>query len=192
METKNEPEPVVEDVIEEEEVEEQPAPETEDPAELKSRIKQLEEKAIAQRERTKILRQEMAKLAKKPAEVKTEPTKTAGELDDTQLDYLDLKGITESEDIAIIQKVMQRTGQTVREALKDDYVQTKLKANTEQRAVQNATPSGTKRSGTPAQGLDQALAKFEQTGELPQDFQLRAAVVNAKMEKSNTNKPSWH
>lgn len=115
-----------------------------------------------------------------------------GELDETQLDYLDLKGISEEEDIAIIQKVIQRTGQTVRQALKDDYVLDKLKANQQKREVKDAMPSGTKRSGAGGEGFDAALAKFEQTGELPKDYALRTKVVNAAVERTNTNKPAWH
>jgi hypothetical protein len=115
-----------------------------------------------------------------------------GELDETQLDYLDLKGISETEDIDIIQAVMKRTGQTVRQALKDEYVQTKLKANSEKRAVAAAMPSGTKRSGAGAgMGLEAAIAKYEQTGEYPSDFELRTQVVNAMVERSTTSNPPW-
>ena len=115
-----------------------------------------------------------------------------GELDETQLDYLDLKGISDEEDIAVIQRVIQRTGQTVRQALKDDYVLDKLKANQQKREVKDAMPSGTKRSGAGSEGFDAALAKFEQTGELPKDYALRTKVVNAAVERTNTNKPAWH
>lgn len=115
-----------------------------------------------------------------------------GELDETQLDYLDLKGISESEDIDVIQAVMKRTGQTVRQALKDDYVQTKLKANSEKRAVANAMPSNTKRGGAGAgMGLEAAIAKYEQTGEYPSDFELKTQVVNAIVDKQSSSVPSW-
>lgn len=119
--------------------------------------------------------------------------KQTGELDETQLDYLDLKGISETEDISLIERHVQRTGETVRQALKDDYVQAKLKANKDKRDVSEATPSSNKR-GTSG-GSDSvaiALAKFESTGELPSDFKLRSAVINAKADKENPNKPSWH
>lgn len=124
-------------------------------------------------------------------ETKVEP-KATGELDETALDYLDLKGVTEQEDIDIIESVIKRTGQTVRQALKDDYVVAKLKANQDKRAVQQAMPSGTKRGGDQSQGLEAAIAKFERTGELPKDFALKTKVVNAIVDKENTNKPSWH
>jgi predicted ATPase len=114
-----------------------------------------------------------------------------GELDETQLDYLDLKGISEPEDVDIIQKVMKKTGQTVRQTLKDDYVQAKLNELKAAREVKNATPSSTKRGGSQSDGFDLALDKFERTGELPQDFELRKKVVNARLDKENPNKPSW-
>lgn len=115
-----------------------------------------------------------------------------GELDETQLDYLDLKGITEDEDITVIQSVIKRTGQTVRQALKDDYVQTKLTANKEKRAVQNAMPGNTKRGGAAGGiGLDAAIAKYEQTNELPDEFELRSKVIEAKMNKENATLPPW-
>lgn len=135
----------------------------------------------------------------KPAKVieklrpEVETTANTGELDETQLELLDLKGISEQEDIDVVQKVMQRTGMTLRLALKDDYVQAKLKAQKEAREVQNAMPSSTKRANAGgAQSVQAAIAKFEATGELPADFKLRSEVVNAMVDKKNTNKPSWH
>lgn len=114
-----------------------------------------------------------------------------GELDEMQLDYLELKGITEEDDIAVIQKVMKRTGETLRQTLKDEYVQTKLKANQEKRSVQNAMPSNTKRGNSSGGGLDAALAKYEATGELPNDFELRSQVINAKERKEAGSTPPW-
>jgi len=118
---------------------------------------------------------------------------TTGELTETQLDYLDLKGISNEDDIAIIQKVMQRTGQTVRQALADDYVQSKLEAAKKAREVQAAMPSGTKRSGGNASdSVELALAKFDATGEMPKEFGLRKQIVAKITERSNPNKPAWH
>src|SRR3990167_5403362 len=93
----------------------------------------------------------------------------AGELSETQLDYLDLKGVTDESDIDVIQKVMQRTGQTVRQALGDEYVASKLAANKAKRDVLSATPSGTKRSGGQVGDIASAVAKFRETGILPDD-----------------------
>lgn len=114
-----------------------------------------------------------------------------GELDEMQLDYLELKGVTEPEDIEVIQKVMQRTGQTMRQALKDDYVVSKLEANKSKRDVANAMPSNTKRSGGGAMGAEAALARYEATGELPSDFELRSQVINMKEAKEAGSLPPW-
>lgn len=181
---------VIEDVEEEAEEEQSPDPETEDdPTALKARIKKLEEKAIAQRERLRLERQKNKETT--AANKKEEAPKT-GELDETQLDYLDLKGITDDTEIALIQKVMQKTGQTVRQALKDDYVQEKLAKLRADKEVKDATPSSTRRSGSGAPDtVAQAIAKYERTGQLPDDFALRSAVVNAREAKENPNKPPW-
>lgn len=115
-----------------------------------------------------------------------------GELGETQLDYLDLKGITHEDDISIIQKVMQRTGQTVRQALNDEYVKSKLESAQKAREVQNAMPGTTKRAGAGASdSVELAYSKFEATGELPADFKLRSEVINRKVDKQNAALPPW-
>ncbi len=169
----------------------------EDATDYKAEALKLRDKAIAQRERTKALKKELAdtrKAVEVAAGIKKESPVKTGELDETQLDYLDLKGISESEDLKIIERHIKNTGETVRQALKDDYVAKKLEANKSQREVKEATPSSTKRSGSGGgNDLAIALAKYEQSGlkELPSDFALRSAVVNAMAHKMNPNKPSW-
>lgn len=162
-------------------------------AETEAKNKQLFERA--KKAEGFVLKEGKWVKAEKPAPApkgEVVPKATTGELDETQLDYLDLKGINEQEDIDVIQSVMSRTGQTVRQALKDEYVQSKLKSNSEKRAVANAMPSSTKRSGGGGgQSLDAAIAKYEQTGEYPADFELRSQVVEAMMNKQNPSLPPW-
>lgn len=152
-------------------------------------------RGIAQRLRTKLTKATEKKVDKpEKVESKVEPVKEVsktGELDETQLDYLDLKGITDQDEIDLIQKVMKNTGQTVRQALKDEYVQAKLDEIRKTKAVKDATPSGTKRSGSQSSDLAAAIAKYDSTNVLPDDFALRTAVINAKIAKDNPNKPSW-
>ena len=125
-------------------------------------------------------------------EYKTEPSAKTNELDENALDFLDLKGITEDEDVAVIQKVIEKTGQTVRQALKDDYVIQKLEANKTQRANQMATPSSTRRAGqTSTQDIGSLVDKYERTNELPDDFETRSKVVEAVVNKNNPNRPPW-
>lgn len=189
MDEKNDVTEEVEETLDLPEVEEG----VEDTTDWKAEAQKLREKAIAQRERTKALKQKLAE-AHKAVEVVagTKPKSTTGELDETQLDYLDLKGIADSDEIDLIQRVMKNTGQTVRQALKDDYVQAKLQEIKDKKAVKDATPSSTKRAGAGStDNLDLAIAKFEQSGELPADFKLRSAVVNAMEKKTSVSEPTW-
>lgn len=119
------------------------------------------------------------------------PVQTANELNDAQLNYLDVKGVYEAEDISIVETFVQKTGKTVREALRDDYVTAKLQSNKTAREVQEAMPSGSKRGGNQATDLASAVAKYEATGVLPTDFATRSAVINAFVDKGHRNKPSW-
>lgn len=141
------------------------------------------------------LRRAQTKLDKSKIDKKVEEKikEKTGDLDEAQLDYLDVKGISEDEDIQIIENIVKKTGMTVRQALKDEYVVGKLEKNRAAREVKDATPSSTKRTGG-AQGTDvaTALAKFEQTGKLPDDYTLKSQVINAFEQKNTSNKPSWH
>lgn len=141
------------------------------------------------------LRRAEKKLKKSEIDTKVEAKlkEKTGELDETQLDYLDLKGISDSEDLKVIEKHLKQTGETVRQALKDDYVLSKLNANKAARDLKDATPSSTKRTGSGQNNdLSLAIAKAEATGKLPDDFALRTQVVNALVAKSTDNKPAWH
>lgn len=71
--------------------------ESDDPSVLKARIKKLEEKAIAQRERGKMLKQEIAKKEKQ-----------SGELDTASYAYLAAKGYENDEDIEYIHNRMTK------------------------------------------------------------------------------------
>ena len=126
----------------------------------------------------------------KPVE-KTTVSKT-GELDETQLGFLDLKGITDDEEIDVIQKVMRNTGQTLRQALKDDYVVSKLAALRENKERQDATPSNNHRSGgQPSNDVDYWVAKAEQSGELPKDPELKMKVLDRISKGDDLRTPPW-
>ncbi len=182
-------EPIVEET-EVDEVEELEDVEETDDTDWKAEAEKA--RGIAKRLKTKLEKAKEKKVEPDDKPAKEEPK--TGVLDDNALDYLDLKGITEDEDIEIIQKVIEKTGQTVRQALKDEYVQSKLKANQEAREVKDAIPGNTKRSG-PGGGnnLAAAVAKYKASGyqDLPEDFEMRSAVINAVAEESNSNKPAW-
>lgn len=190
-------EPVIED--EALDLPAEPAEGEEDLTDWKEVAKKQNEKAIAQRERTKALKKTLKEkdeaIAALAGTKKPESSKTDG-LDETALDFLDVKGFTEPEDIKIIEDIVKKTGMTVRQALKDDYVVKKLEANKTTRDNQAATPTASKRSSQ-SQGtdLESAIAKYEASGRngssLPTDFALRSKVIDAIAKKDNPNKPSW-
>ncbi len=94
------------------------------------------------------LERQTAQLKKKLGVAEPKPeSKQTGKLDETQLDYLDLKGYSESEDIKVIETVMKNTGKNLRDTLKDDYVISTIAENQRTRNVRNAIPGGSKRSG---------------------------------------------
>ena len=64
-------------------------------------------------------------------------------------------------------------------------------SNKKAREVQNALPSNTKRGGSTGDSLEQAIAKFERTKELPDDFELRSKVLDSISSKGDITKPSW-
>lgn len=166
-----------------------------DTTDYKAEALKLRDKAIAQRERTKALKKELSDTKKAieiAAGLKKEPTpvKTDG-LDETQLDYLDLKGVNESEDIKVIEDIVKKTGQTVRQALKDEYVISKLASNKAKRDVLGATPSSTKRAGGQVGDVASAAAKFKESGVLPADRELADAVVDSIAKEGNDRLPPW-
>ena len=117
---------------------------------------------------------------------------TSSGLDDAALDYLELKGITEDEDIEVIQKVVTKTGQSLRQVLKDDYVVTKLASNKSTREAQIGTPGATRRAGQASlNDVDYWVERNARTGELPPDFETRAKLVEAKIRRFGTNEPTW-
>lgn len=137
------------------------------------------------------LKREVKEL-KKPKD-NAESAPKSGELDETHLDYLDLKGITEADDIKVIESVMKRTGQTLRQVLKDDYVTAKLEANKKTREVANAMPSNSKKTGNSSSNdVEYWLSKNAQTGEWPTDQSLKYKVLEAKEKRAGTNAQSWH
>lgn len=137
------------------------------------------------------LKREVKDLKKSTPKEETPLPKPTGELDDTQLDYLDLKGISEDEDIAIIKSVMSKTGQTVRQALKDEYVIAKLKDLKVARDVKTATPSATKRSGQQSSdNEDYWFQKYEASGELPKGMPagMASKLVHRKAAQDDVHK----
>ncbi len=187
----DENEQLIEDVIEEVDSEETTTEEPQDTKEEPKVEKQKETPEAKQARLTRELKQLNKKLGVKEESVPSKQ-KTSG-LDEAQLDYLDLKGYSDDDEIAVIQSVVEKTGLSVRDALKDEYVQSKLASLKAAREVKDATPSSTRRStGASADSVAAAVAKFEKSGIMPDDFDMKIKVIDALAAKTNTNKPSWH
>lgn len=182
----NENEPIVDDPIEEDTLEEIPedAPDDTDWKALAHKNAGIAKRALTKLEKANKPKEE-------PKVAKSEPKAQTEGLDETQLDFLDLKGITDDDDIKVIEGVVKKTGMTVRQALQDEYVVSKLKELKDQREVKDATPSSTKRTGQSGTTLEAAIAKFDRDGSLPDDFKLRSEVVNAVVDRKSGTKPSW-
>lgn len=173
-------------------------PKVETPEEPKEEPKETKPEETLEQKEARLARQltqVRKKLGKdeepKPTEVAKSTVQKTGELDETQLDLLDLKGITEEDDIDLIQKVMKNTGQTLRQVLKDEYVTAKLAINRKEREVKNATPSATKRSSSQTDDVEYWVNKAEQGGELPKDFDLKTKVIQRIASKGDTSVPPW-
>lgn len=136
------------------------------------------------------LKRQASQLEKKlgVAEPESKPT---GKLDETQLDYLDLKGISEAEDIQVLEMVMKNTGKSLRDALKDPYVVATLDDNRGQRNVRGAIPGASKRAGVESNSVDLYVNKFQSTGQLPKDFATASKVVDAITAQSSDRSPRW-
>ena len=138
------------------------------------------------------LKRQTAQLQKKlgVAEPKQE-SKPTGKLDETQLDYLDLKGISEAEDLEVIEKVMKNTGMSLRDTLKDSYVVSTLDQNRGARTVRGAIPGASKRPGVEGSSVDMYVNKFQSTGQLPKDFDTASKVVDAITAQNSDRSPRF-
>ena len=141
-------------------------PQEETAEELKEKIKKLEiEKGIAQRERTK--------LAKEKAKLEAEhlkESKVTGELDNADYALLEVRGILEGDSrIDFIKEKMVKWNLPLRELLKDEDIQSKLKSMKIEGDVRAATPGSTRRAAaTTSDNEDYWYQKYEATGKLPE------------------------
>lgn len=123
-----------------------------------------------------------AKADTKPKKVDTElPKETSkpSDLDYGQKAFLKAYGISGSDELALVKQFQER-GFELDGIVGDDVFTAKLNNLREAKASQDAIPKAKKRSGAPvADGVDEAVAKYKETGELPKDFATRSKVVNA-------------
>lgn len=178
MDDTNDQAPVVEDA---EELETPEAEVTDWEAEAKKA------RAMAARYRNQVIK---AKEAKKTPEPTASNQKTG--LDNGDYALLAAKGIEEEEEVEFITNYMKKWDKPLRDVLKDSDIQAKLKGMRLEREVKQAMPSATKRaSNGQIDNIDYWVTKYDQTGELPENFEIASAVINAKVERSNPTIPPW-
>jgi hypothetical protein len=130
--------------------------------------------------------------AEKKAE--TEKKVTAGqkelnqsnEPDYAKLAYLRTEGVTEGEDIKLVNDEAKRLNLPLNEVLSFEHIKAKLQTNRENREAKMGMPIGGKRGGGEGKGnVDYWLAK----GGLPEgDQELAEKVVDARMGQSKGSK----
>ena len=131
----------------------------------------------------KWIKPEVPKEPKEKVEPKPdkEPSKP-NELDYGQKAFLKSYQISGSDELALVKQFQDR-GFDLDAIVGDDVFTSKLANLREARASADAVPKDRKRSGQSAvTDVDIAVAKYKETGELPEDFETRKQVVNKMVE----------
>ena len=114
----------------------------------------------------------------------SEPSKP-NELDYGQKAYLKSYGIAGSDELALVKQFQDR-GFNLDSIVEDDVFTAKLTNLRDARASSNAIPKGKPRSGQPViNDLDEAMATYKETGELPKDFETRNKLIDKITDKEN-------
>lgn len=97
-------------------------------------------------------------------------------------------GLRGSAELALARDYMARTGQDPDATWEDDIFQAKLSKLRKAKESEDAVPKGVKRSKQSAgDELATALAKYSETGELPEDRDLREKVVETRLKKEKAS-----
>lgn len=118
---------------------------------------------------------------------KEAPTEKPSELDYGQMALLRQEGVRGAGETALFKEIMSETGKGVLDVLDSNYFKSRLTEFREAQASKDAIPKGKNRSGQ--QGVtdtDVAVAKFKETGKLPEDFKARVAVKNAMVAEEQS------
>ncbi len=131
---------------------------------------------------------------KKPKETSvettsTKETKTEG-LGYAEKAFLVANGVKGADEIALVEKAMKSTGDSLESVLENDFFQGKLKSLRDGKAAIAATPSGTRRSAQqPATDTVEYWSEKYATGtpitDIPDAMQIK--VINAKIAKEKSS-----
>lgn len=162
--------------------------EQEDTTDWKARAQELEQKASKQRENTKALKAEIAKL--KESYQPVEPSKS-NEPDYAKLAFLKGEGITHPDDQKLVQDEAARLKMPLTDILAMGHIKSQLETARDQREAQAGMPKGPGRgSGKTQQDVDYWLAKPQKadgTYETPSDIGLAEKVINARMNQEKSS-----
>lgn len=133
----------------------------------------------------------------KPPKVESKPSKKPSqpnELDWGQLAFhnskTDAVKIEAAEDIEFLKQTMEETGKPMDAILGSKWFTSDLQERQAARRSANAIPKGNNRSGqTGITDVDLAVAKYKETGVLPDDFETRSKVIDKAIlePKKNNN-----
>ena len=127
--------------------------------------------------------------------VETKPSKDSSkpdELDFGQLAFHNTKRgsvkIETPEDVEFLKQTIADTGKSQDDILNSKWFGSELKEKQSAKESTGAVPKSKQRSGQPiVPGLDEAMAKYKDTGELPADFETRNKLIDKITDKEKTS-----
>ena len=143
------------------------------------------------------VRAEKAEAKLKNADATKEKPKTPkneGESDEPNYDklaYLEVKGVTNSDDQKVVKDEAKRLNLPLTEILEMEHIKGKLKTAKEQREAENSMPDKSGKSGVDSKGtVEHWVDKKNEDGSLatPKDIKLANEVIDARMNQSSDNK----
>jgi hypothetical protein len=156
---------------------------SEETIDWQARAKDLEQKAIKQRENTKELKDKISKLEAqvKPEEKPDEPDYTKAMVEET---FLETKGVLLDKQKEFVKKEVKETKKPLGEVLKFKYVQEELANIKTQAEAEAGMPQG---SGQTAGKSSKNVDYWLQKGGVPEDdLELADKVIEARLEKEKT------
>lgn len=172
-----------EEIIEESDTEQ---PESED-----TKV-ETDDETEALRKENAILKRKVNKLSKKdnPSKSEEDDSKKSSDFDYGEKAYLRSYDIKGSDELQLAKEWQKRTGDSLDTMVEDEIFQAKLTSLRKQKTVANAVPKGTRRSTQSGNNeLDTAILEFKDSGKLPENFELRAQVLNKMVESDTSRKP---
>lgn len=164
-------------LIEETDDAEQNAVAEEEEVNWETRAKELEVKAIKQREKTKELKAELEKYKLKVEKI---TDKKANDLDYGKITFLEHRGIKNPDDQKMVQAEADRLKMPLNQIVEMEYMQERLRTSQDQREAMAGMPHGRgSASGMTKADVDYWLAK----GETPDDQELAEKVIEARIKK---------